>query len=524
MSMPRLTMKKIREVLRLKLEIKLSNRDIALSLGISPSTVSTYVNTFSRKGLPWPLPEEMDDDALHNLIYPTERLPLRREVVQPDFSIIHQELKKKGVTLQLLWEEYQIIHGERSYGRTQFCEYYRAWRTKLNVTMRQIHKAGEKLFIDYCGPTISISDSKTGEIREAQIFVAVMGASNYTYVEATWSQSLPDWIGSHVRAFSFFGGVPALLVPDNLKSAITKACRYEPDTNPTYADLVSHYNTAVLPARPLKPRDKAKAEVGVQIVERWILAKLRNQKFFGLFELNQEIRRLLTPLNTKPFKKLPGSRASQFEEIDKPALRPLPATHYVYAEFKNARLGVDYHIEVGGHYYSAPYQLSKDTVETRMSENTIEIFHKNQRIASHIRSYRKGAHTTLAEHMPIKHQKQMKWTPGRLLNWAQDIGPNTLELTKQLIEKKTHPEQAYRACLGLLNLAKNFGEDRLDAACQRAIYYHTVNRRSVKTILQNGSDKQPLPEPEIESKLSAEHENIRGPKYFTSTEEENVTC
>ena len=512
----RITMKKLRETLRLRFENNFSNREIARMLKISPSTVSLYITAFNRKGIDWDSNNPVSGEELEKLLYPTKHLSNSRELIQPNFEQIHQELKKKGVTLQLLWEEYHAIHGDKSYGRTQFCKMYQWWRNKLNVTMRQRHKAGDKLFIDYCGPTVPIIDAATGEVRQAQIFVAVMGASNYTYAEATWSQRLPDWIGSHVRAFDYFGGVPALLVPDNLRSGINRACRYEPDANPTYADMVSYYGTAVLPARPIKPRDKAKVEVGVQLVERWILARLRNHQFFSLAELNQEIAKLLSILNQKKFKKLPGSRLSQFEEIDKPALKSLPVSPYIFAEFKKARLGIDYHIEVDGHYYSAPYQLAKETVEVRYTENTIEIFHKSKRVASHVRSYRQGTHTTTAEHMPEKHSRHMQWTPGRLLNWSQSIGPHTLQLTKQIFEKKEHPEQAYRSCLGLLNLVKSFGEARLEAACQRAIYYGPPTRRSVKEILSKNLDKIPIEDNQPETIIS-NHENIRGPSYFSST-------
>lgn len=436
MPMPRVTMKKIREILRLKYEAKLSNRNIARILNISAGAVSNYTSPLKHREIEWAQLQPMSDSDLERMLYPTKYLSPRREMQVPDFSKIHQELKRKGMTLQLLWEEYYEIYKEKAYGRTQFCKLYQHWRNKLNVTMRQRHKAGDKLFIDYAGSTVPIVDVRTGEVKEVQIFVAVLGASNFTFAEATWSQTLPDWIGSHVRAFSYFGGVPALLVPDNLKSGITKACRYEPDTNATYEEMAIHYNTAVLPARPIKPRDKAKVEVGVQVVTRWILARLRHQKFFSLVELNQAISKLLISLNSKAFKKLPGTRLSQFEVIDKPALKPLPQSPYVYAEFKKARLGIDYHIEVDRHYYSAPYHLVKESLEIRVTEHTIEVFHNNARVASHIRSFQHGGHTTTPEHMPKKHQKHMKWTPGRLLNWAQSIGQNTLTLTKHLLEKK----------------------------------------------------------------------------------------
>lgn len=514
--MNRVNSKKIREILRLKFESKLHHRTIARIVNSSPGSISRYTRPFQQQGLTWIQLETMTDDGINDILHKNKSIRSKQDFVEPDFKRIHQELKLKTVTLQLLWEEYSTTYKERSYGRTQFCKMYKFWCNKLKVTMRQNHKAGDKLFIDYAGSTVPIVDPHSGEIRKAQIFIAVMGASSYTFVEATWTQTLPDWIGSHVRAFSFLQGVPSLLVPDNLRSGVSRACRYEPDTNPTYAEMVSYYATAVLPARPKKPRDKASAEVGVQIVGRWILAKLRHQTFFSLFELNQAISLLLTELNLKPFQKLPGSRLSQFEAIDKPALKPLPEVPYVYAEFKKLHLGFDYHIEIDGHYYSAPYQLTKEPVEVRITQNIIEIFNNNTRVASHVRSYKRGAHTTTPEHMPKKHKKHMAWTPGRLLNWANSIGPKAFYLTKHLIETKSHPEQAYRACLGLLNLSRQYGKERLEAACQRTIHYHVFTRRSVAEILKGGLDKQPLPETTSQTKSSVHHKNVRGPKYFTS--------
>jgi len=519
------SIKKIREIFRLKFELNLSHRAIGKMVNASPGSVSRYSAPFQQQGLEWFQLQKMSDDEIEAILCKSKSIQSKQDFVEPDFKQIHQELKRKTVTLQLLWEEYKDIYKERAYGRSKFCQLYRAWLNKLQVTMRQHHKAGDKLFIDYAGSTVPIVDTKSGEIKEAQIFVAVMGASNYTFAEATWSQKIPDWISSHVRAFAFFGGVAALLVPDNLRACTTKACRYEPEINSTYADMVQHYNTAVLPARPRKPRDKAAAEVSVQIVGRWILAKLRHQKFFTLFELNQAIAKLLIELNLKPFQKLPGSRLSQFEAIDKPALKPLPETPYVYAEFKKVHLGFDYHIEIDGHYYSAPYELTKEPIEVRITANVIEIFNKGIRVASHIRSYRRGAHTTVQEHMPKKHQKHMQWTPGRFLNWANSIGPKTLHLTKHIIEIKKHPEQAYRVCLGLLNLCKLYSKERLEAACNRAIHYHTFTRRSVAEILKNGLDKQPLLETPSESQLKNYHKNIRGPEYFTKIKsKEDIKC
>lgn len=524
--MNKMDVKKIRGILRLKFHLKLSHRTIGRMVSASPGSISRCTAPFGQKSLEWSQLETIKDEEIKAILSKTHSPVEGNNFFEPDFGRIYEELKIKTVTLQLLWEEYRETYKDKAYGRASFFKMYNSWRNKLKTTMRQSHKAGEKLFIDYAGSTIPIFDAQSGEIRTAQIFIAVMGASSYTFAEATWTQTLADWISSHVRAFSYFGGVPFLLVPDNLKSCSTKACKYKPEINNTYAEMVRHYNTAVLPARPRKPRDKAKAEIGVQVVGRWILAKFRHQKFFSLLELNQAITALLLELNEKPFQKLTGSRLSQFTAIDKPALKPLPIEAYIYAEFKKRQLGFDYHIEIDGHYYSAPYELTKQPIEIRVTENVIEIFNNNTRVASHVRSYRKGAHTTLPEHMPKKHLKHMEWTPGRLLNWANTIGPKTFRLTKHFIETKEHPEQAYRACLGLLNLCKKYGEGRLEAACNRSIHYHIFTRRSVAAILKNGLDKQPLAiEEPSATKANEFHKNIRGPNYFKSSKtQENLRC
>lgn len=337
---------------------------------------------------------------------------------------MHAELRRPGVTLALLWQEYRL-NQPQGFQYSWFCEHYRAWQGKLDVVMRQEHRVGEKLFVDYAGQTVPVIDRHSGEIRQAQVFVAVLGASSYTFAEATWSQQLPDWLGSHTRCFAFLGGVPEIVVPDNLRSAVSKSHRYEPDNNPSYRDLAEHYGVAVVPARARKPRDKAKAEVGVQVVERWILAALRNRQFFSLDELNSAIALLLERLNRRPFRKLPGSRHSAFEALDRPALRPLPEQPYVYAEWKKARVHIDYHVEVDGHYYSVPYQLVKKQLEVRLTARTVECFHANQRVASHLRSPHKGRHSTQTEHMPKSHREHAEWTPQRLIRWAEQTGPNT---------------------------------------------------------------------------------------------------
>ncbi|MCU1264926.1 MAG: integrase [Acidobacteria bacterium] len=505
-------MRLVSEVLRLKHAAKLSHRQIARALRIGIGTVTNYLAAAERAGLSWPLPAELDETSLATKLWPPAPAA-EAKFVTPDFVYIHDQLKQKGVTRQLLWDEYGQQHPGQAYQYTKFCTLYGEWRRRLKATMRQTHQAGEKLFVDYCGPTVAVVNVVTGEIKEAQIFVAVLGASNYTFAEATWTQGLADWIGSHTRAFAFLEGVPALVVPDNLRSAVSKACRYEPLLNTTYFQMLAHYGTAALPARPYKPRDKAKVEVAVQVVERWILARLRRQTFFSLQELNRAIQYLLSALNQRPFKKLPGCRRSQFEALDQPALRPLPAQAYEYAEWRKARVNIDYHIEVERHYYSVPHSLLRREVDVRLSEKTVEIFLAGNRVAVHLRSQRQGSHSTNAEHMPKAHRAHLEWTPGRLLNWGVQIGPHTRDLVQHLLWNKPHPEMGYRSCLGLLNLAKRFGRERLEAACQRALQLGSPNRRSVVSILEQGLDRLPLPEPTV-TQPPLFHENIRGPDYY----------
>ncbi|MGH9929081.1 MAG: IS21 family transposase [Pyrinomonadaceae bacterium] len=506
------SMRLVSEVLRLKHAAKLSHRQIARALRIGIGTVTDYLAAAERAGLSWPLPAELDETALAAKLWPPAPAS-EAKFVTPDFAYIHEQLKQKGVTRQLLWDEYGQQHPGQAYQYTKFCTLYGEWRRRLKATMRQTHRAGEKLFVDYCGPTVAVVNVVTGEIKEAQIFVAVLGASNYTYAEATWTQGLADWIGSHTRTFSFIGGVPALVVPDNLLSAVSKACRYEPLLNTSYYQMLAHYGTAALPARPYKPRDKAKVEVAVQVVERWILARLRQQTFFSLQELNRAIHYLLTALNQRPFKKLPGCRRSQFEALDQPALRPLPAQAYEYAEWRKARVNIDYHIEVERHYYSVPHSLLRREVDVRLSEKSVEIFLAGNRVAVHLRSQRQGSHSTNAEHMPKAHRAHLEWTPGRLLNWALQVGPHTRDLVKHLLWNRPHPEMGYRSCLGLLNLAKRFGRERLEAACERALLLGSPNRRSVVSLLEQGLDRSPLPEPTV-AQPPLFHENIRGPDYY----------
>ncbi len=511
-------MRVIKEVLRLKFEAKLSLRQIASSLKIALGAVSEHLKRAAAAGLSWPLPSDMSDQALEAALFPNHTKSAQAKQVKPDYAAMHEELKLKGVTKQLLWEEYKQIHGDKGYQYSQFCQHYRDWVGTLKRSMRQTHKAGEKLFIDYCGPTLPIVNPDTGEYRNAQIFVACWGASTYTYAEASWSQKKGDWIEAHVNAFEYFGGVPEILVPDNLKSAITKACRYEPEINTSYQHMASHYKTVVIPARPYKPKDKAKAENSVLIVQRWIMARLRHMTFFTLVELNQNIRLLLSDLNQRPFQKLPGSRLSQFELLDKPAMRALPSTRYEYIEFKLVRVNIDYHIEYDKHFYSVPHHLVKHQVEVQATRDGVALFFKGKQIARHARSYSQSIFTTDSTHMPEAHRKQQEWTPERLISWAKDLGPHVLIVAQQMFARKKHPEQAYRSCLGLLNLSKQYDTQRLERACQRAVTIGSPSVKSIKSILKQGIDQIDLPFDEdnesAEEPSADEHENIRGSEYY----------
>ncbi len=512
MPRERLTMRKVKEVLRLKWANGCSVRQIAASCGIGRATVADYLRRAEAAGLHWPLPEGLDEATLEQRLFPPAAGPSVESRPLPVWEDIHRELKRKGVTLFLLWQEYKAIYPE-GYQYSRFCHRYRDWQRQLDVVMRQEHRAGEKLFVDYAGQTVALIDRTTGEERQAQRFVAVLGASNYTYAEATWTQGLADWIGSPVRTFHYLGGCPAILVPDNLRAAVTKAHRYDPDLNKTYQDMSVHYGVAVVPARCAKPRDKAKVENGVLLAERWILAKLRHYRFFALAELNAHIRRLLEELNQRPFKKLPGSRCSQFAQIDYPALQPLPAEPYRYAEWLKVRVAPNSHVEVDRHYYSVPYTLVKRQLDARLSATTVELFAKGTRVASHRRSHHPGRYTTLREHLPPSHQHYLEWTPQRFIRWAEKTGLATATVIAHILASRPFPQQGYNACYGVMRLGKSYGEARLEAACARALALGTASYRSIESILKQGLDRQPLPEPAATPE-PVTHENVRGADYY----------
>jgi transposase len=505
-------MRKIRDVLRLRLSAGLSIREIHRSTKLSVGGIQKLLTRAAALELDWPLPDELDDNQLAALFYPRSDTQVSRRYQMPDWAVIYQELKRPHMTKQLLWEEYTQQYPNRCYSYSQFCDRYRHWCGKQKRSMRQHHKAGEKCFVDYGGSTVPVISASTGEIREAQIFVGALGASNYTFAEATWTQSLPDWLGSHVRMLEFYGGCTDMVVPDNLRSGVSKACRYDPDLNPSYQQWAEHYSVAVIPARPYKPRDKAKAENAVLVVQRWILARLRHHTFFSLVELNQCIRALLKDLNNRPFKQLPGCRRSAFEQFDRPALKPLPVQPYQYAAIKPAKVNIDYHVEYEPHYYSVPHQYVGERLELHASDTLVEVYFRRQLVATHPRKHTPGF-TTNPAHMPRRHRAQQQWTPGRLKRWAADIGPDTLTWVGGQLERREHPEQAYRVCLGLLNLSKQYPATRLDAACRIANQAGLVRLKQINAILKSNRDQ--LPEQlSLAAELPQDHENIRGPHNF----------
>jgi transposase len=509
-----LSMRKIREILRLA-ALGLPQHQIARSCSIAQSTVHKYLKLADAAQLRWPLPENLGQRQIDELLFgPRPAPPSRRSHPAPDFEAIHKDLEThKDLTLELAWREYREVRPE-GYRYSRFCDLYRQWRRARKLTLRHEHTPGEKLFVDYAGATIPIRNRDTGETHPAAIFVAALGFSSYTFAEATWRQDLPNWIGSHIRAFEFFGGLPAIVTPDNPKTGVTRACRYEPDLNPTYNDMATYYNVAILPARPRKPRDKAVVENAVQVVQRWIVAALRKRTFFSLEEANLAIGELLVGLNHKPFRKREGTRASQFAAFDKPALRPLPAERYEIGQWRRLKVDLDYHVGADGHFYSVPYRLVGSSVDIRLTASAVEIFHEGLRVAGHTRSFLADRATTLPEHQPKSHRCYREWTPSRLLAWADAAGPNTAALFRRILESKPHPEAGYRSCLGLVRAGDKHSTVRLEAAAARALYFGAYSLAHVVSILNHHLEGQPLPQHGQPQPPALLHSNLRGAAYF----------
>jgi transposase len=518
MGAERLSMRKSREILRLKWVAGRTHREVAQSLGVSVGSVAVTIGRALAAGLDWAAAEKLSEQALEERLYGSLTVATTEERPRPDCAYLHAERKRPGVTLELLHQEYLEQH-PGGYGYTQFCEYYRRWLKQRRLSMRQVHRAGEKMFVDYAGKRPHIVDPKSGEVIDVELFVAVLGASSYTFAEATRTQRSADFIASHTRALEYFAGVPALIIPDQLRTAVSTPCRYEPGIQRTYEELGQHYGTVILPARPARPRDKAKVEVAVQVVERWILARLRNETFFSLDALNERIAELLEDLNGRRMRVYGQSRRELFERIDRPALKPLPSERFVFAEWKHARVNIDYHVEIDRHYYSVPHPLVHEQVEVRLTGTTVEVYLRGQRVASHARRYQRGGFTTVSEHMPKAHQRHLEWTPSRLIHWASTIGVQTEALVRAILAERRHPEQGYRSCLGILRLARGFGRERLEAACARGMAIRARSYRHIDSILKRGLDRLPLPEqasvePSSTASAPITHDNIRGGTYY----------
>ena len=507
----RLNMRRVRDVLRLKFSQGLSERAIATSLGLGKGSVGAYLQRARDAGLSWPLPEGLNDDGLELLLFPAPSTVAGGERPVPNWATIDKELRKRNVTRMLFWQEYRERHPD-GFGYTWFCTHFDAWKGRVRPSMRQTHVGGEKVFVDFSGDTIDIIDPNTGEIHGAKLFVAAMGASSYTYAEAVASEKLEDWIGAHTRMFDYLGGAPKAVVPDNLKSAVIKPDRHDPGLNRTYAEMAEHYGTAIVPARPYKPKDKAKVEVAVQVSQRWIIARLRNRQFFSLAEMNAAIRPLLDDLNMRVMRDYGASRADLFATLDRPKLMPLPAVPYVFARWKRARVAPDYHIEADGCWYSVPFGLIRQLVDLRITQTTVEIFHRGKRVASHARDPGRRSHVTVPDHMPSAHRRYAEWNPARILASAEKLGPSVAAFCQTVMEARPHPEQGFRTCLGVLSLAKSYEPARLDAACRRGVAIKARSVGSIRSILQTGLDQAYLePEPE---ELPLQHPNIRGQNYY----------
>jgi transposase len=511
MPYKRLSMRKLFDILRLRHETRLSYRAIGRCLRVSHTTVRQYLERFEQAGLTWPLEAELDQGELERRLFPA--VPTAKDRPIPDWATVHTELRSPGVTLQLLWYEYKSREPD-GFQYTWYTTRYRQWAQKCDWVMRQVHRAGEKLFVDYAGHTIPVHDQVTGEVFQAQIFVASLGASSYTYAEATQTQNLADWIGAHVRAFRFYGGVAELVIPDNLRSGVDKSHRYEPDINRSYQEMATHYGVAVMPARVRAPRDKAVVESNVCVVERWILARLRHETFLSLAALNARIAELVTWVNERPFRKLSGSRRSFFEALDRPALRALPAEDYAFSTWRYARVPRDYHIELSHHHYSVPCHLTGQRIEVSYTNQTVECFFKGRRVASHVRSVEVGGTTTVRAHQPKAHQIHGDWDRDRMLAYGDKRGGAIQRVLGQIEAEGPHLQVALRRTLAVSRLEGRFGADRLEAACKRALVIGSASFKSIESILKTGLDQTPVRESVAHEPVTSEHRNLRGRTYF----------
>jgi transposase len=511
-------MRKIREVMRLSYGLKASRREIALSVNVARSTVAEYLYRAEAAGLSWPLPESLSDEDLERRLFPPAPESGEPKRSAPDWPEVQRQLARKGVTLLLVWQEYREKHPD-GYGYSRYASLHREWLDKTDLRMRQHHKAGEKLFVDFAGLTMPVTDPKTGQVRSVQVFASAMGASQRIFAKAYESQSLENWLGANSDAFEFYGALPKILVPDNLKSGVTRADRFEPVVNPAFAEFARHYHLAVLPARSKKPRDKAKVENGVLQVERWVLAPLRDRTFFSLDELNQAIAFKVEELDVRLMKGPNSSRRELFEEIDRPAMRVLDVPRYQFARWKRAKVAPDYCVEFEGHRYSVPFTLVGRHVEVRANLNTVEIFCDSLRVCGHPRSISRRGFTIEKAHMPVAHREYAEWTPERLGSWAAHTGPSTQEYVRRMMASRLHPQQAFRSCMGILSLSRSFTPERLEAACARALRFGGQGYRNVKTILEKGLDQEESSAQPILVEVGV-HANVRGAEYYS----EGIPC
>ncbi len=508
-------MRKIKEILRLHFEQKLGQRQIARSINTSQSTVHDYLARMKAAGLAWPLDPDWDEQRIEQALFPPEPSPARPpKRALPDFRQVREQLEKhRDLTIELVWEEYREQNPD-GYSYSRFCKLYRGWKKQRDVVLRQDHRPGEKLFLDWAGATIPIHQPD-GTTRPAALFVSALGASSYTYAEAVADQQMANWLKVQMNALEFYGGTTQLLIPDNTRTGVTRACIYEPDLNPTYQEFAAHYQVAVMPTRPRKPRDKAKVESAVQVVQRWVVMRLRNRRFFSVAQANEAIRELLVYLNNRPFRKRKEEcRASLFEKLDKPALGPLPASRYDLSQWAQARVNIDYHVAFDGNWYSVPYLLTGEAVEVRSTPATVEIFHRGKRVASHLRSRGRNQSICQNEHRPKSHQAHLEWPPSRMIDWAAKVGRHTGQLVSRILESKPHPEMGYRACLGIIRLVTKYSPERVEHAAERALVTGAISYQSIKSILRSGLDSQAAPLIAPPPRLSPDHENLRGPQYF----------
>ena len=512
MARRRKSMNKVREIIRLD-ELGFAQRQIARALNVSRPVVAQYLRDFKTTGLSYGDIKDMGDDKFADIFIKKTGKSKRQQALSEQFTYMAKELKRIGVTLYLLWEEYRRENPD-GYSYSQFCYHFQVWRNLSPLTMHIEHKAGDKMFVDFTGKHMWFYDREKKQQQKAEVFVAILGASQYTYVEAVLSQQKEDWLKVNNNAIWYFGGAPAAIVPDCLKSGVSKPDKYEPDVNPDYADFGDHYDTAILPARPYSAKDKALVENAVNIVYTRIFAPLRNETFYSLSELNEAIWAKVEEHNSKHFEREAISRRELFEEIEQAALKQLPPQRYELKRSLKLKVQFNYHVEIreDHHYYSVPWKYKRKQVKVIYTAAVVEVYYKNTRIAFHKRERRRNGYTTVKEHMPSHHRLYAEWSPQRLINWGASIGPNTKQMIEGVLQTRKHPEQAFKVCLGLLNLTRHYGAGRLERACERALQFHHFSYKFVRNVLEKNLDK--VQEEESMQQTFPVHENIRGKDYY----------